>query len=132
MKKAFIAIALLASIGAVQAQSNQFQYEAQLTCAFGNGMPAALFVCMQNRNINSDLEVRNGDDYSMSKFYALNVPNSQQIQSGISIDLRKNFEIKVQNVSNQAILNIKIYDKKTNKKVFEKSAGQFDVINVRN
>ena len=110
---------------------SQFPYQGDITCTYGsNQLP--VMACMQNGNITTNIEVRNGEEYSMAQFTRLDIANSIGSGNGIAIALRPNFQIKMQNASSEMTMNLKIIDRQTNAVVYQKSAGQFDYISTRN
>ena len=109
----------------------QFPYEGDISCTYGNNQ-LPVMACMQIGNITTNIEVRNGDEYSMAQFTRLDIANSIGSGNGIAIALRPNFQIKMQNASNEMTMNLKIIDRQTNGVVYQKSAGQFDYITATN
>ena len=110
---------------------NQFPYQAEITCTYGsNQLP--VMACMQKGNITTNIEVKNGDEYSMGQFTRLDIANSVGSGEGIAIALRPNFQIKMQNASSEMTMNLKITDRQSNSVVYQKSAGQFDYISANN
>jgi hypothetical protein len=110
---------------------SQFPYQGDITCTLG-GNQLPVMACMQKGNITTNIEVRNGEDYSMAQFTRLNIANSIGSGNGIAIALRPNFQIKMQNASSEMTMNLKITDRQSNSVVYQKSAGQFDYISANN
>ena len=110
---------------------SQFPYQGDITCTYGsNQLP--VMACMQKGNITTNIEVRNGEEYSMAQFTRLDIANSIGSGNGIAIALRPNFQIKMQNASSEMTMNLKIIDRQTNTVIYQKSAGQFDYISASN
>jgi ribosomal protein S21 len=108
-------------------QVNSEQYEAEISC--GN---QPVFTCFMRQggiygSFNTTLEIRSGNFYRLYQYQDL-------INSGalMNVPLGSSFNINAQNSNNTFLLNIKIKDKTTKKVIFEKSAGQFDFIRIRN
>ena len=105
--------------------AKEYPFYAEVAC--GNNFP--VYACFAGRT-KTELELRNGNEYKMYQ-----LTDIMQIQGGgrgLSFDLRKNFQIKMQNSSDHMILNLKIYNRATNQIVFEKSAARFGVISASN
>jgi hypothetical protein len=49
-----------------------------------------------------------------------------------TIDLKKNFELQVQNASESLVLGVRILDVRSGQVLFQKQVGQFGVISVSN
>jgi len=109
----------------------EFPYQARMTCSYGsNQLP--LMACMQNGNITTNIEVRSGQDYSMGQFTNLNIANSLGTKNGLIVLLRSEFQIRMQNASNQMAMNLEIVDRQTNAILYQKSAGQYGYITASN
>jgi hypothetical protein len=108
----------------------RYPYFAFVNCNFmGNNAP--LSVCYFNANISSSFEIRNGDKYFLYKGY--DIWKAGDVKDGLlRIPLQEHFYIDTQNVSKHHVLNVRIIDRKNNTVVFEKSAGMFDYISIKN
>jgi len=115
------------SISRSNPQDNSAQYEAEISCGYVH-----IFTCFMKQggvygSFNTTLEIRSGNFYKLYQYQDLmNSYDSLQVPLGSS------FNINAQNSNNTFLLNIKIRDKTTKKVMFEKSAGQFDFIRIRN
>lgn len=109
---------------------NEYPYMAFLSCS-SMGYKSSLLVCYFNRNLTSSFEIKNGDDYSFYKGHEIQRAGNPK-EGDLRIPLKNNFFINTQNVSRHHVLNIKIVDRRNNSLVFEKSAGMFDYISVKN
>jgi len=88
-----------------------------------------------NNSFETNLEINNGSDYGLFTGHAV----ENQIarlgtvsQEGVRILLRKNFKISAQNAHDYFVLNITIYDAKTNNIIEQKSASLYGYIGFRN
>ena len=115
------------SISRSNPQDNSAQYEAEISCGYVH-----IFTCFMKQggvygSFNTTLEIRSGTFYKLYQYQDL-------IHSGdlLNVPLGSSFNINAQNSNNTFLLNIKIKDKTTKKVIFEKSAGQFDFIRIRN
>jgi len=106
--------------------AKKYPYYAVINC--GGGFP--LHACFSCR-VKTDLEINDGESYKMYSIYdMMQLPyNSGE---GTTINLRSKFDIKMQNCDSSLYLNLKIYNRSTQKIVFEKSASQYGVIRVSN
>lgn len=101
-----------------------FPFFAIITC--GNSFP--VFACFND----TELEIRNGSEYKMYKVAEImSIPQGHS-ERRLTFELRKNFEIVMQNSDDSLILNLKIYNSITDELVFEKSASKYRVIKVSN
>jgi len=115
------------SVSRSNPQANSAQYEAEISCGY-----QPIFTCFMKQggvygSFNTTLEIRSGSFYKLYQYQDL-------INSGalMNVPLGGSFIINAQNSNNTFLLNIKIKDKTTKKVIFEKSAGQFDFIRIRN
>ena len=107
--------------------SNSSAYEAEISCGY-----QPIFICFMKQggvygSFNTTLEIRSGNFYKLYQYQDL--MNSGAL---MNVPLGSSFIINAQNSNNTFLLNIKIKDKTTKKVMFEKSAGQFDFIRIRN
>lgn len=115
-----------------QLKSGRYPFVAELSCAYA-GQLAHPNSCFHPNMYDSGttFELKNGDFYKMYQYHDLG-------QAGVTIDnvlhipLEQPFKITAQNSDTFALLNLKIKDSITGKIIFEKSAGYFRVISVRN
>ncbi len=109
-----------------------FPYLAEISCGYGNASKGSPFMCMTYRSINTQIEVRNGEEYSMVQVPNLNIPNSIYAENGILVLLRPTFSMRMQNASDTFTMNLKIIDRRNNALAYQKSAGQYDYIRANN
>jgi hypothetical protein len=79
---------------------------------------------------STELEIRNGTDYSMYKSFDLYRLGREQPGEGLIIPLNPTFEINAQNSSDSLTLRVKIRETSTGKGIYTKSAAQYGVIRV--
>ncbi len=106
--------------------AKEYPFYAEVACA-DNNIP--VYACFSGRT-KTELELRNGNEYKM--YQLADIMQMQGGGRGLSFDLRKNFQITMQNSSDSLILNLKIYNRVTNAIIFEKSASRFGVIKISN
>lgn len=101
----------------VTCSENGIQYDVLICFAGGNGMPSTNF------------ELKSGDNYGL--YQPMQIEQlGQRTQAGLEIDLARNFELTAQDASQDLILGMKIIDKRTQKIVYQKQVGTFEVIAV--
>jgi len=105
-------------------------YRAELTCGF-RGQHIRLLACFSSSLISTELELRNGPAYGLYKAYEID-RLGQETSQGFVIDLKRNFELQVQNASETLILGVRILDVRTGQVLYEKQVGQFGAIIVSN
>jgi hypothetical protein len=123
---------------AVQDQRNQddknaeqVRYKAVLSCG-GRGGHINILPCLMGENrVSTELELQNGTSYEMFKGHEIRQAGTET-SSGFVIDLKKRFELKVQNAHSSLVLNLRIIDIQNGAIVFEKSVSRFGRISVSN
>lgn len=110
--------------------AKEYPLEAVLTCKISDNQ-APLQACFKAEYSDTELEINNGSEYHMYKFYDVHHAG-QLTNEGLVIPLRRHFSLKAQNASNDFILTTLVRDTKTGKVLFQKSAARFGVISVRN
>lgn len=111
------------------ALAEEFPYQAIITC--GNSQLSVL-ACFSGRGgVDTELELRNGSSYGLYKIYQINDIGTRE-REGLVVNLRKTFELKLQNANDMLVLNVRIVETRTRQEVFTKSAGTFGVIRVGN
>lgn len=120
-----------AQINEVQNNNLEFPYYAVISCGsnFNANFPA--WQCFSgSNNVNTELEIRNGSDYKMYTFSEMMM---MPLDDGkLVINLRKKFQLNMQNASDSFILNLKIHDAINQEIRFEKSASLFGTITISN
>lgn len=108
-----------------------YPYYAVLTCGMDGHI--SMFPCLQDDEIRTEIELRNGEEYDLYKtFHVANGRPGSEQREGYVIDLRRSFALKVQNASNSLTLGVKIVDRATGRVTFQKKVGLFGVIAVEN
>lgn len=118
--------------------SKEFPFIAYLTCERG-GQQHPIEMCFLKQGVNpeTELEVRNGDEYKLYKSIDLAIAvRKGQLKfdraSGLVISLRSSFEIKAQNAAEYYVLSLTVKDAATDKQLFKKSAAKWGVVQVSN
>lgn len=112
------------------AHAKEYPYYAVLSC----GMPAHINIlaCFARSNgVDTELKVKNGSESQMYKAYNMHQAGKEQ-RDGLHIDLKERFSIAAQNSSDSLILTVKIYDRLTNKVVYNDQAAKFGMVRVGN
>ena len=102
-------------------------YEAEISCSY-----QPVFICFMAQGgiyaaSNTTMEIKSGNFYKLYQYQDL--MNSGAL---LQVPLGGSFLINAQNSNNTFLLNVKIRDKVTKKVIFEKSAGQYDYIRIKN
>ncbi len=113
--------------------AKEFPYFAVISCGTGTNH-ISIMACFSS-NLTS-LEVKNGGEYGLYKILQISnrmIPNSREVREGLVINLRSNSEIYVQNGadSDNLILGVKIFERSSNKLIFQKQADKYGVIRAR-
>lgn len=112
-------------------KSGKYPFIAVLTCDLGVSTQPPQFCFYPNDfGFATTFELQNGSFYKMYQYIDLD-------QAGygnyfLKIPLENSFKITTQNSNNYALLNLKIKDSSTGKIIFEKSAGYYGIISVKN
>jgi len=77
------------------------------------------------------LELVNDDDYRMFAFHELNRAGREQ-RDGLHIPLRHRFRLQAQNSSPDLLLTVTVYERATDKIIFQRSAQQYGVVAAHN
>ena len=105
-------------------------YRAELTCGL-SGRHTLLLACFSSSSLSTELELRNGQAYGLYKPFE--IPRlGHETERVFTIDLKKNFELQVQNASESLVLGVRILDVRSGQVLFQKQVGQFGVITVSN
>lgn len=107
----------------------EFPFLARIACTVGNSN-APLQACLSGDGISTELELRNGTEYRMFKIHDVAAAGTQQ-QDGFVIDLRRNFELRVQNASDTMVLTVSVHRRADGRETFRRSAARFGVVAVR-
>lgn len=102
-------------------------FVAEIDCS---GHPLLLCFGAGSQTILGQMEIRSGNSYKMYSGYALldhqfNLPR-------FKVPLHERFTLKIRNGSSYNQINLKVYDSLTGTVLFEKSAGPYGSISVRN
>ncbi len=113
--------------------NTEFPFYAVISCGIGTGHINIMSCFSGSRGA---LEIKNGDEYGLYKIMQISnkmIPNSENQKNGLVINLRKGFELEARSDgSNSMILGVKVFDRNSNKILFEKQVGNWDVIKVGN
>ena len=113
--------------------AKEHPYKAVISCGMnGNHLNImACFVGAGRYGADTQLEITNGSFYKL--YPSHNVSRAgRETREGLVIDLKSNFQIKAQNSADNLILSVKIYDRLTNKLLFNKSAAKYGPIYIKN
>ena len=107
-------------------------FDATFTCGMGGTSHINILACFAggSGSAETELEIQNGDQYGMYKAYNLSTVGAED-QQGFHIHLQPHFAIKAQNSQSTLMLGLIIKDA-NGTVVFQKSAGQYGVISVKN
>jgi len=114
-------------------QAKEFPYVAILTCGMGNRHinVRACFVAQNAASVDTELKLRNGDDFGLYKAYNIDSVGKEH-SDGFYIDLRKHFSLVAQNSHDTLILGLKILDRVTGKVLYQNAGAQFAVLSASN
>lgn len=101
---------------------------AELTCGLSD-QHMRLLACFSSSLLSTELELRNGQAYGLYKAFEIQHLGHETAR-GFTIDLKKNFELQVQNASESLVLGVRILDVRSGQVLFQKQVGQFGVIKV--
>lgn len=113
--------------------AKEHPYKAVISCGMnGNHLNImACFVGAGRYGADTQLEITNGSFYKLYPSHNVNRAG-RETREGLVIDLKSNFKIKAQNSADTLILDVKIYDRLTNKLLFNKSAAKYRSIAISN
>ena len=113
--------------------AKEHPYKAVISCGMnGNHLNImACFVGAGRYGADTQLEITNGSFYKLYPSHNVNRAG-RETREGLVIDLKSNFKIKAQNSADTLILDVKIYDRLTNKLLFNKSAAKYRAIVISN
>jgi len=117
--------------------ASEFPFYAEITCGRPNGSSKYdIMVCFAAggaQGPRTELELRNGNQKNFS-YKAQELKQYFDYENGtLRVNLRKSFDLKVQNASEHATLFVRIVDAKTNEQIFKDSArDRFAVVSVGN
>ena len=112
-----------------ESSAREFPYYAVVTCGF-QGNHTNILACFAGR-VGTEIELRNGNQYGLYKAHEIR-NLGQESHQGFKINLRRNFELKAQNSSENLVLGVVIRDVKTDQIVFQKQVSRFGVISIKN
>jgi hypothetical protein len=132
MKLLISAIWALALFAQNNAQAQNTPYYGVITCGM-MGRHIAMMHCLEEYG---SLEIKNGSEYGLYKFKDLvytGIPNAKEGKEGLKINLRSNFSITARNhTETDMVLGIKIYERSSNKILYEKKVSNMGIIKVTN
>ena len=116
-----------------EAYAREYPFEAMLQCGF-QGQHTNIQACFAGfeHAADTELEVRNGQDYGMYKAWELARAGREDGREGFKIPLRGQFAIKAQNSSNTLTLTLVVRETGSGRVVYTKSAAQYGVVSFRN
>ena len=92
---------------------------------------APIQACMSQDGVTTELELRNGDDYRMYKIHDV-AQAGRQVAGGFEIDLRRSYELKIQNASESLLLTLVVAGRADGRELYRRSTARFGVLAVRN
>jgi hypothetical protein len=108
----------------------EFPFVARITCTVGQ-TGAPIQACMSDDGLTTELELRNGGDYRMYKIHDV-AQAGRQGSGTFEIDLRRSFELKVQNASDTLLLTLVVVGRTDGREIYRRSVARFGVLAVRN
>lgn len=108
----------------------EFPFVARITCSIGQ-TGAPIQACMSQDGVTTELELRNGDDYRMYKIHDV-AQAGRQVAGGFEIDLRRSYELKIQNASESLLLTLVVAGRADGRELYRRSTARFGVLAVRN
>jgi hypothetical protein len=106
--------------------AREYPYYAVMTCGGPGFYPVFFGSCLVG-SMNTGIELRNGDKYGMYTINGLH-EIGQLTRDGLTINLRRSFEIRTRNASPSFVLGIKIFRRSDGRLVFERQVTQLGVI----
>jgi TPR repeat protein len=114
--------------------AREFPYYAVLSCGIFDHM--TMTACMLGDYTESEINLTNGSEqniWTLIRYLNGGIPNSRETREGLRIELKNTFGISMRNVgSENIVLGIKIYDRRTGNIVYQEEKGRFGTISVRN
>jgi RNA polymerase subunit RPABC4/transcription elongation factor Spt4 len=111
--------------------SNQ-TYTAIISCGMSGFENINVLGCFtESHGIETELELKNGNEYGLYKVYQIN-SLGRTTDRGLEIKLHNHFQIKAQNASEHLILGLRIINEKDGSQVFAKQVSQYGAILVSN
>lgn len=109
--------------------AREYPYTATLTCGMSGGGHINISACFVGGKYGAEteLEIRNGQDYQMYKAYNLRQAGSEYA-SGLEINLRNRFSLMAQNSSEYLVLTLEIVDNASGSRIYTESASQYGVV----
>lgn len=123
-------VAAAAQKDADQRTAKEFPYVMTLRCRVGNNH-IGIEPCLRHNGIDTELELRNGSDYHMYKVFDVQGLGDRG-DSGTEVNLRSRFQVKVQNASSTAVLDMVIRERASGAVKYQQSGGHFKVLAVQN
>lgn len=111
--------------------AKEYPYTAVLACEFQGRAISNIAVCFADESNGTELTLRNGNNLRVYKFYEIGSLANQE-SDGMHIPLRKSFEIKAQNASENYILTLTLINTSTGAQLNKQAAGMWKIVNMRN
>ena len=106
--------------------AKDYPYYAVLSCGMPNHIN--IYACFSgSHGVDTELTIVNAGASQMYKVYNIAQSGKEQ-RDGLHIDLKAHFSINAQNSSDTLILTLKIFDRASNRMIFNQQAAQFDVV----
>lgn len=112
------------------ALAERFPYQAILACEF-QGRHTTIAACFQGgrHGVDTALEVRNGDEYTMYPVYQL-AAAGRESRDGLILDLQETFQITAQNSSSSLLLTLTIRERASGRTVYQRSVQHYGVVSA--
>lgn len=111
--------------------AKDFPYTAVISCEFQDRPIKNIAACFADKSNGTELTIRNGNDLRIYKYYEIGRLVNQE-NNGINIPLRKSFEIKAQNSSENYILTLTLVNTSTGVQLNKQAAGMWKIVNMKN
>jgi hypothetical protein len=113
--------------------AKDYPYYAVLSCGLPNNeqffYTININACFTDSNgVHTELTIVNAGVSRMYTVYSNIAQSGDEQRDGLHIDLKAHFSIKAQNSSDTLILTLKIFDRASNRMIFNQQAAQFGVV----
>ena len=110
--------------------NDPYPYVAYISCGYEGWQHVMIEPCFAG-DIQTDFELKNGEKYGLYKPWQIRSVG-EETRQGLKIYLARNFEINMQNGSDVLILGLRVFDKFSNKVIFERQVGRYHRVRVTN
>jgi hypothetical protein len=125
-----VAEAEAAAREAERRRAAEFPFVARITCTVGQS-GAPIQACLSDGGLTTEFELRNGDDYRMYRIHDV-AQAGRQGSGTFEIDLRRSFDLKIQNASDTLFLTLVVAARTDGREIYRRSVARFGVLAVRN